>query len=742
MWARHLGLIVAIACIGVPGVARAQDFFNLSPKPLSRAHAAWDERAGCERCHKLGGGVTSQLCLDCHDHQPLKKLIAAGRGLHAKHKGEACTKCHSEHKGRSARITDWAHVGGRRKFDHDRAGFPLDGRHAKVACTKCHLKKLKSGRTSFLGAKPTCDGCHGNTHAFTNAALKKDCDQCHAVGGKRATKMTAKDLPFDHGKRTGTSLGGLHAKTKCADCHKGGRMGMKRKRTCAGCHKQPHGRSFAKSKCADCHSVRVKFAKSSFSHDDTRFALRGVHVTRRCSKCHKSLRRQPKRTCAGCHGRPHKKRFDSLGCKSCHGAGGGHRRFDHGKHTPFALTGQHTDLGCRDCHRGRKPWKFERLEKGETCRGCHTHAKAHNGEFEDKECTKCHEEGGSKELRFDHDKDARFALTGFHEKLACKKCHAGSKFRTGKLACGDCHKDAHKGTLGADCERCHATDVRFAEIVFDHDRLTDYPLVGLHAKAKCEGCHPKKKYAIGEKRCVDCHRADDPHVSTLGNDCEKCHEPLPGATKFDHAVLTAFRLTGKHEKTDCGYCHEHVEPPRPPQPVGWAAKLQHAPKADMQFPRRGQGVRALPPRYARRRLRHGVRDLPQHGLLRGRRTCGPRHRCVPSDGHARSAGLRTLPPAEGRARRARDLLRHVPPERRHPPETHWARSAVTATRSSTGARRASITRAWASCSRGRTGRRSAATATRAGATSGRRATASRATWATLRPRRPRRTRRR
>ncbi|MEQ9501644.1 MAG: hypothetical protein RIT81_32535 [Deltaproteobacteria bacterium] len=580
------GLAWILVAALLPANAYADDFFTLSPAPLSSAHAAWDDRAGCEKCHKLGGGVTEDRCLSCHDHKNLARTVRAGRGLHARFVGRPCSTCHTEHKGRAGRITDWGPVGGRRKFDHEKTGFTLDGRHRNIACTKCHLKKLKSGRTSYLGLKRTCDGCHGNTHRFTNTALVKGCESCHPKGGGKKTKLTAESLPFDHAKQTGTALSGLHAKAQCDDCHAKNKMPMKTKRSCGGCHRQPHGRTFRRSDCSDCHAVTKRFVRSSFSHDRTDFKLRGVHKKPNCSRCHKRLKTPPKPTCQGCHGKTHRKRFAGLGCKSCHGVNGDHDRFDHARRADFALTGKHEALKCRDCHRGRRPWRFER-HKTSACRDCHSHANAHNGEFDDKECAQCHAEGGSKDVKkFDHNTDARFALTGKHATVECSKCHEGNQFRTGKTACNDCHEDAHRGQLGQDCAKCHATDVVFADIAFDHDQTT-FPLVGLHTTAKCEGCHVNGEYALGEPTCIDCHRADDEHLGALGKDCAKCHEPKPGASKFEHDVLTEFPLTGRHDVTDCGYCHVVGDPKSPPPPVGWTQTVAKR-AADPQFPVRGE----------------------------------------------------------------------------------------------------------------------------------------------------------
>ena len=512
---------------------------------------------------------------------------AGARDSTSRSQRSPCRTCHADHKGRNARITDWSSIGGRKRFDHDRTRFSLAGRHEKVACTKCHLRKLSSGRTSFVGLARDCRGCHGNVHEITSPDLVDACESCHPKHGGRADRMTASNLPFDHAKRTGTALDGKHQKARCVDCHEKARMSAKTKRSCGGCHKQPHGRSFRKSKCADCHAVRREFARSRFSHDETRFPLRGEHARPNCSRCHKSSRKKPKRTCSGCHKDPHRRRFAGTLCKSCHGLGGGSGKdFDHAGRTDFALTGKHAELSCRDCHRGKKPWRFEK-QKADSCRGCHAHRDAHRGEFQEKQCVQCHREAGSTDLVFDHQRDSRFPLTGLHVGLDCKKCHEGSTFRTGKLDCAQCHEDSHQGQLGTECARCHQTDVKFPDLEFDHDRQTEFPLVGLHRTAPCEGCHVGRVYRIDRRECVDCHKDDDPHLSELGMKCETCHEPVKGASKFVHeAPLAEFALTGMHLNTECSYCHVVATPEEPPPTVGWTKRVP-APEMDRRFPVRG-----------------------------------------------------------------------------------------------------------------------------------------------------------
>ena len=100
------------------------------------------------------------------------------------------------------------------------------------------------------------------------------------------------------------------------------------------------------------------------------------------------------------------------------------------------------------------------IGKAEDAQAEHT---AHNkGQFKGTDCSKCHAEAGSKKkLSFNHQKDSRFKLTGFHleleKKNKCEKCHPRGKYRTGKIECAQCHKDSHKKELGDKCGRCHAT---------------------------------------------------------------------------------------------------------------------------------------------------------------------------------------------------------------------------------------------------------------------------------------------
>jgi hypothetical protein len=122
---------------------------------------------------------------------------------------------------------------------------------------------------------------------------------------------------------------------------------------------------------------------------------------------------------------------------------------------------------------------------------------------------------------------------------------------------------------------------------FDH-RKTGWPLLGAHARTKCDDCHqrpllaegairqmldrqPKRTTLLGlSTRCDSCHF--DEHRGQLGRDCASCHKETawkPAAT-FNHQS-TAFPLRGQHREVACAKCHptttdERVSPDIFPRP--------------------------------------------------------------------------------------------------------------------------------------------------------------------------------
>ncbi len=169
------------------------------------------------------------------------------------------------------------------------------------------------------------------------------------------------------------------------------------------------------------------------------------------------------------------------------------------------------------------------------------------------------------------------ALSKAHETsdATCNSCHASFDKAAQPRLCAECHKDvaadiaSRRGFHGkapnlakTACKACHtehkgaAFDIaRFDDKTFDH-AVTDYPLTGGHAGIACQSCHqPGKKFREAPGRCGDCHRADDPHKGSLGQECQSCHYTADWRRiTFDHSK-TKFPLFGKHQPVVCSACH-------------------------------------------------------------------------------------------------------------------------------------------------------------------------------------------
>ncbi|MSP62973.1 MAG: hypothetical protein EXR72_22085 [Myxococcales bacterium] len=559
---RYLPSLLAAVLVCGAAPARA-DFFSQSPGPLAEAHRELDSSDQCGKCHTDGKALSNEKCLACHD--PIRRRIAEGRGLHAGERaaGKQCFLCHTDHKGRGRDILGFATVGGRERFDHAITGWPLSDKHARVACAKCH-----TGR-SFLKAPAACEGCHKSPHGDLRPPLKK-CERCHDA----ASWSPLARMDFDHDKpadaRFATDV--KHAAVPCLKCHEkwvfrphGGFAAP----DCTPCHDNVHGDSlFGKKKCALCHTSKAAWTAVRFDHArQTRFPLEGVHAQKTCATCHTpQSRAKPDKQCTACHKDVHRGRFGSIGdCGSCHGAATwtGDLRFDHRARTRFSLTGKHGEVDCRRCHRGDTPTEWERFDATEIgCMGCHQHQNVHKKQFKDAECLRCHKAAGVNRFKKAaveqfHGADTRFPLTEGHAKVACEKCHKNDVYQGTPTVCGPaCHADdLHKGALGEKCLRCHEGG-HWAATRFDHD-LSGWPLLGHHQEASCDGCHADRKFKPTPRRCAVCHKQDDAHQGTLGDRCEGCHSPT-GRSVFDHndpKAVGRFRLEGQHLMVRCKACH-------------------------------------------------------------------------------------------------------------------------------------------------------------------------------------------
>ena len=528
-----LGVAVLAAPAGAQNLERA-----IMPGALIEAHAKLED--DCGNCHvRFNRAAQAQLCLDCH--KDVAADVRAKSGYHGRLKDRQCNLCHTEHKGREARIVRLDET----RFDHAQTDFPLKGRHQALKCESCHAAGTKQ-----RAAPSACASCHRKDDPH-KGALGAKCETCHAESDWQQAR-------FDHAK-TRFPLHHRHAETACATCHAEQRFAGT-PRECSACHAKDdahHGRFGAR--CASCHTDE-RWKASSFNHDrDTHFALRERHRAVKCDACHRDAPAgvKPQTACASCHAKDdvHK---GALGrkCEGCHSERGWKQsaRFNHDRDTKFPLRGEHRDVKCDACHADRR----FREPPPANCVGCHRRSdaeKGHRGGFGER-CETCHQERGWKATTFDHARDTHYPLRGAHRTLKCDGCHRGELYREKLDAqCASCHagNDPHRGRLGKDCAGCHS-EATWRETRFEHGRSA-FPLVGRHASVPCKDCHASPAFKDASTECVACHAKSDYHKERLGPACGQCHNPAGWKeARFEHA-RTAFPLEARHAVLACSACH-------------------------------------------------------------------------------------------------------------------------------------------------------------------------------------------
>jgi hypothetical protein len=294
-----------------------------------------------------------------------------------------------------------------------------------------------------------------------------------------------------------------------------------------------------------------------------------------CGKCHQPFSQQGQNAlCASCHKDVARDLAEKIGfhgkrpeiaskdCRFCHTEHKGREAdivrfdrasFDH-ETTNFKLEGRHARTDCGGCHLPGKKFR----EAKSDCVDCHKAASPHREQLGER-CQDCHATTGWVQVKsYDHAK-TKFPLTGSHQDVTCKSCHAGERWRGVAVECVSCHlqQDVHKTRNGAKCEECHSTR-RWADVRFDHDAQTKFPLMGKHRGVECGKCHVEDPHRVKPATaCVACHKKDDAHKGQLGEQCVKCHGEggWKSDVKFDHAV-TRFPLKGKHADAKCEDCHK------------------------------------------------------------------------------------------------------------------------------------------------------------------------------------------
>jgi len=572
-------LLCALICLPA-GPALAQSLESaLAPGPVTASHAKAE--AECSNCHvRFDRAGQDKLCVACH--KDIGQDLIHNTGLHGRQKPQTCRGCHTDHRGREMNIAPLNSAA----FDHRQTDYLLRGKHVPVACKSCHLagKKYSQAASDCLACHAkddkhkgtlgkACADCHveegwketrfdhGKTQfALTGKHIDTKCDACHKTkvyseapttcigchkkedkhkarfGDKCETCHTTRDwkgLSFSHDKDTKYPLRGKHRETKCESCHTTGYVYRDKLGTdCVACHKKDDKhKGTLGAECVACHNERSWKEAVKFNHDKSRFPLRGGHVKAECKACHTTpLFREAPSECVACHNDKHEATLGTA-CADCHTDRDWKvaSRFDHAR-TRFALRNSHAvpPLKCQACHVDLRSLRHAAASAKE-CLACHKKDDKHEGQLGAR-CDNCHDDGKWTNTRFDHAR-ARFALVGGHVRLECKACHATQRYRDAARECVGCHRkdDKHKARFGEKCESCHnVRDWRLWS--FDHQRRTDYPLQGAHAKPACEACHTQpapagKAAAPLDRNCQSCHRRDDVHDTAFGARCDPCHTP-------------------------------------------------------------------------------------------------------------------------------------------------------------------------------------------------------------------------
>ena len=401
-------VVLAVLCI--TGAARAQ---LLSPGPLASAHASLEGDDKCGRCHTSGKGVANSLCTNCHVN--IGTAQANGSGMHGRAwAGQACSKCHSEHRGRGFALVRFDPKG----FDHGQI-WKLNGSHAQAKCGACH----KGG--AWAGLSSGCTSCHKDPHGGRFGA----CLGCHDEADWKNVQLGK----FNH-SLANFQLRGAHSSVPCENCHgKPARYRGLDYGSCASCHHDPHRGRFGTA-CTNCHVESSFHTIQMKAGAHPGVSLSGGHAKVGCGSCHdRGHLVRPSRgpSCIACHKPVHDAPFGKR-CESCHamirwlGLPPKTSLAAHEK-TPFPLHGKHVGTACQKCHSpalsAQKRFRELVFDK---CKACH--ADKHSGEFAKRDggdCKGCHTDEGFKPTLFGADQHGttRFPLIGHHVASPCGTCH-------------------------------------------------------------------------------------------------------------------------------------------------------------------------------------------------------------------------------------------------------------------------------------------------------------------------------
>ena len=264
---------------------------------------------------------------------------------------------------------------------------------------------------------------------------------------------------------------------------------------------------------------------------------------------------------------PHGADF-KVSCSTCHSSKGWQLdtaiySFDHNR-TKLALTGQHTEVNCRQCH-----VSLVFSEARTECNECHPDI---HQSTTGPDCGRCHTSASWLVNNITEIHQAsRFPLLGAHKTADCTDCHKSEtqvRFDVAGVNCIDCHRANYMSTtspnhtesgFSEDCSSCHPINsFQWAGAGFNHNI---FPLNLGHSGLSCTLCHTTSNFADASPLCYSCHQnkylaTTNPNhtASNFPTACEICHSLKPGWTpaSFDHG---SFPLTLGHSMVACADCH-------------------------------------------------------------------------------------------------------------------------------------------------------------------------------------------
>ena len=370
----HAGLSISTDCSSCHG-------FDAGWKPakftlhtnffqLTGVHTATD----CAKCHngKYSPAI-STTCASCHtnDFNNSKNPNHASVGL-----SNDCVKCHDS----KAWIPSL--------FSHSTTKFTLTGKHASTAaCADCH-----KGITT--GTSTVCYNCHSAN--FTTAkdhvaqGYPQLCGQCHSTSDWTGVTINHSKFP----------LSGVHAVTKCSDCHTSGFTSTPT--ACVSCHqakytattKPNHSALSISTICSTCHEFSAGWKPALFPQHSTYFAFTGAHtaISSNCVKCHITNYAKIPGTCVSCHQAKytaavnpvHTATYFVTDCTKCHNttAWAPAPLFSHTSF--YNLASRHSTTKCNQCH-------TTTTYTTPQCMTCHSSdfSKGHSSTHR-KDCWSCH----------------------------------------------------------------------------------------------------------------------------------------------------------------------------------------------------------------------------------------------------------------------------------------------------------------------------------------------------------------